>query len=115
MQIEYERDSVGKYFKDFSLMIKKYGIERTRLIKNRIDQLKAATTFSKYLEIGLGKPHQLMENLKGYYGVSITGNIRLILRPDSESLEPNMLNECDTVIIRGVLDYHGKKDEWIIS
>ena len=115
MQIEYERDSVEKYFKNFNLMIKKCGHERTRSIKRRFDQLKAATTFSKYLETGLGRPHQLLENLKGCYAVSVTGNIRLIIRPDSESIDLKLLNECDTVIIKGVLDYHGTKNEWIIS
>ena len=115
MQTKYEKESVEKYFTDYNLMSKKYGAEITRSIKKRIDQLMAATTFSRYLETGLGKPHQLSENFKGYYGISVTGNLRLLIKPDSESLEPDILKECDTVIIRGVLDYHGKKDEWIIS
>lgn len=95
-------------------MSKEKGENITRAIKKRYDQLKAANNFSIYLQTGLGKPHPLHGNLKGCYGISITGNLRLIVRPDVQSIDPGLLKECDTVIIKGVLDYHGKKYGWII-
>lgn len=76
--------------------------------------MKASKTFSIYLTTGLGKPHPLYENLKGYYGVTVTGNVRLVIRPDEEVTEPEVLQKCDRVIIKGVMDYHGRKNEWII-
>ncbi len=114
MLIEYENESVRKFFNDFDLMKKKIGNNRARATKKRLNQLKAAINFSIYLATGLGKPHPLYENLKGYYGINITGNVRLIVKPDVESLEPEILKECDTVIIKGVMDYHGRKNEWLI-
>ncbi len=95
-------------------MKKEIGDDRARATKKRLDQLKAALNFSSYLTTGLGKPHPLYENLKGYYGVTITGNMRLIVKPDAESLEPEALKECKTVVIKGVMDYHGRKNEWLI-
>jgi hypothetical protein len=76
--------------------------------------LKAADNFSIYLSTGLGKPHFLFGNLKGYCGINILSNIRLIVKPDAKSLNPTDLRECDTVIIKGVMDYHDKKNEWLI-
>lgn len=114
MLIDYDNEQIKKLFVDFELMAKKVGKERTKLIKKRYDQLKAAGTFDIYLSTGLGRPHPLYENLKGYYGVTITGNIRLIIKPDVDSLGPESLKECKKIIIKGVMDYHGRKNEWII-
>lgn len=114
MKLKYEKPSVEKYFSDFALMNKKIGKDLIRTTKKRYDQLKAAANFSIYLSTGLGKPHPLYENLKGCYGISITGNVRLVVRPDVESLDPASLKKCDSVIIEGVMDYHGQKDEWLI-
>ncbi|HBR35088.1 MAG TPA: hypothetical protein DD734_10665 [Firmicutes bacterium] len=114
MQIEYESESVEKIFNDFNLMRKMIGNDRARAIKKRIDQLKASVSFGIYLTTRLGKPHPLYGNLKGYYGIVITGNVRLIAKPNVKSFEPEALKDCDTVILRGVVDYHGGKNEWLI-
>ena len=103
-----------KYFNNFALMNKEKGKNLARAIKKRHDQLKAAPNFSIYLSTGLGKPHPLYGDLKGCYAISITGNVRLIVRPDTESLDPDSLVKCDSVIIEGVMDYHGRKHEWLI-
>ena len=58
------------------------------------------------MNTGLGIPHPLSNKLKDYYAIRITGNYRLIVRPESLS--------SDKIIIKGVLDYHGDKNEWII-
>lgn len=114
MFIEYENESVREVCSDVGLMKKRLGQDRARGTKKRLDQLKAASSFSIHLSTGLGKPHPLTENLKGYYGITITGNVRLVVKPKAESLELEALKECDTVVIKGVTDYHGRKTEWII-
>lgn len=90
------------------------GNDLARNVKKRFDQLRAAENFGQYLNTGLGKPHPLHADLKGYYATHITGNLRLIVMPESENLDPESLRECSTVIIKGVMDYHGQKYEWII-
>lgn len=114
MKFQYENQAVEKCFDDFDLMKRKIGKDLTRNIKKRYDQLKAAANFGIYLTTGLGKPHPLTGNLKGYYGISVSVNIRLIVKPDAESLDPASLIKCDSVIIKGVVDYHGQKQEWLI-
>ncbi len=114
MELKYKKPLVEKYFNDFTLMSRKKRQDIAKNVKKRCDQLKAAENLGIYLSTGLGKPHPLYENLKGCYGISITGNVRLVIRPDIENLDPDSLKECDSVIIEGVMDYHGKKHEWII-
>jgi len=113
--IDYENKTVWEYFNDFELIKKDFGNNIAIATKKRVNQLKASANFSVYLTTGLGRPHPLYENLKGYYGITITGNIRLIVKPDTESLEPEALKNCDTVIIKVVMDYHGRKNKWLIS
>ena len=114
MKLRYENPSVERYFNDFNLMKREIGKDLTRTTKKRHDQLKAAANFSIYLSTGLGKPHPLYGNLKGCYGISISSNVRLVVKPDVESLDPASLKKCDSVIIEGVMDYHGQKHQWLI-
>ena len=113
MHIAYE-DIIKSFFDDYSKMQKKCGMEITHAIKKRINQLSAAKNFSEYLSIGLGRPHLLSGDLNGLYAVSVTGNLRLILFPVSADSGSVSLIKCDTILIKGVLDYHGTKNEWII-
>lgn len=109
MEIEFVDEKVRTLFDDFSLMAKRKGIEMTKGIKKRYEQLKAAETFSNYLSTGLGKPHSLTGNRERLYGISITANIRLIVEPVSVDLSMESLNKCTKVIIKGAEDYHGSK------
>lgn len=109
MEIEFDDEKVKKFFDDFTLMSKKIGTDLTKLIKRRYLQLKAATTFFEYLSIGLGRPHSLRNDKKGLYAVSVTGNVRLIMEPISKDLSSESLKECKSIIIKGVVDYHGGK------
>lgn len=96
-------------------MKKLIGEELTRAVKKRYDQLKSANTFWIYLCTGLGKPHSLTD-MYGCYGVHITANWRMVIQPIAENTSPEALKKCDTVKIKGVVDYHGKgsKNNWII-
>ncbi len=112
--IDFETSKIKSYFDDWNKTKKKIGPQLARTTKKRHDQLKAAKTFGIYLSVGLGNPHRLYHDLDGYYGVYVSGNVRLIIKPVAESLELNILKNCDTVIIKGVEDYHGGKHEWRI-
>lgn len=114
LEIIYENSKVEKYFNDYSLMQKKIGLELTRSVKKHMNNIEASNTFSTFLALGLGKPHSLETPLSGCYGVSVSGNVRLIIKPQSEDLSAESLRKCDTIVVMGVEDYHGKKNEWII-
>lgn len=109
MEIEFDDKKVKALFQDFNLMARKKGLDITKIIKKRYEQLQAADTFGQYLLTGLGKPHRLSGNKDGLYGINITGNIRLIVEPISENLSAESLKNCIKIIIKGAEDYHGDK------
>ena len=88
------------------LLTAKIGLSMAKTVKQRYNQIEACENFKEYMNTGLGIPHPLSNKLKDYYAIRITGNYRLIVRPESLS--------SDKIIIKGVLDYHGDKNEWII-
>ena len=94
MDLRFENRSVERFFTNFKLMKIKLGEDLTRSIKRRYDQLKAAPNFSAYLNTRLGRPHALVGDPEGCYSVNLSKNMRLI--------------------IKGVVDYHGQKHEWLI-
>lgn len=53
-------------------------------------------------------------NLYKYYGISITANYRIVVEPLETKLDLESLKNCKVLNIKGVLDYHGAKNEWII-
>lgn len=114
MQIEYDNAEVKMIFNDFTLMQKTIGKDMTKSIKKRLDNLKAANNFTIFLQTGLGKPHSLEGNHKGMYGVNVSANRRLIIIPISNDLSAESLKKCESIIIKGVEDYHGSKNEWLI-
>lgn len=114
MQLSYDNSRVKKYFDNYSLMAKKVGLETTRSIKKQIDRLNASGSFQTFLTLGLGKPHLLTGNLAGYYAVSVSANMRLLLKPECDDYNIESLRKCTVVTVKGLGDYHGGKIEWFI-
>ena len=114
MQIEYDNEEVRRIFNDFGIMQKSIGKDLTRSVKKKLDNLVAANTFAIYLQTGLGKPHSLEGDKKGMYGINVSASMRLIVKPVVNDLSSESLKKCDLIIIKGVEDYHGTKNEWII-
>lgn len=118
MNLEFEDDGFRKWLieehPEYKTLCKKVNKNILKALVRRRNELLAAETFQKYLSYGLGRPHPLVGDLKGDYGVSLTGNYRLIFKPVSSDLSPESLKKCDTVILKGVDDYHGEKSNWIL-
>ena len=62
--------------------------------------------------LGLGHPEALKGKNKGKYSVRVNGNVRMILEPVriGERIELSV-----EIVVEGVVDYHGGKDNWFIS
>lgn len=99
-----------------NLMRKEIGAELTRAVKKRYDQIVAFSSFSALQQSGIGKMESLEGDRKGSYSLRVSANYRLIVRPKDNDLRAENLKKCDTLIIKGVIDYHGKgkKFSWII-
>jgi len=115
IEVSYENTRVEQSFIDYAKMGVKIGVNETKTVKLRINQLHAATSFYEYLKLNLGKPHSLSGDLSDCYGVSITGNIRLIIKPLCDKRTPEVLRACTKCKVKGVVKYHERKNEWLIS
>jgi plasmid maintenance system killer protein len=94
--------------------LKKEAGQLSKPIKLRIDQIRAAANYLQYQSIGLGKPHLLDGDFAGCFAVNVSNNYRLIGRLCVEDVSPESLEKCDKVVLEGVVDYHGKSNNWII-
>lgn len=104
---------IEKYFKDWSRLKLKCGVEIAKQIKKRIDQMEAAKNFSEYGMLGHTEPYEGKE--KWVYSSRVGKNFRLLFKLEIKEPIENIktISECNKIIIIGVCDYHGKVN-WII-
>ena len=123
LYVEYEDEKVKELFDDLNnvsgsknLMIRAIGAELTKAVKKRYNQMVSFSSFSALQQSKIGKMESLDGDRKGRYSLTISANYRLIVRPVSKEQSAESLKKCDTFVIEGVIDYHGKgtKYSWII-
>lgn len=111
MEILFSNEACASYFCDANLMKKKFNSKITKAIYKRYFELEAFDTSADLIVSGLDHPHYLTGNFKGLLAWSIDKKYRLIL--DFKPLARN--DKKQKVIIKGVVDYHGTKNKWIIA
>ena len=99
-----------------NLMQKRIGPILTRAVKARICEIKSFDNFYLLQQFCIGKVESLSGDLSGYYSIRLTANYRLIFKPKSHDLSAESLKACDTIIIKGVIDYHVRSNRrnWLI-
>lgn len=118
MDIEYANNKVEKVLTDAKQLVKKVGKPIAKTIIKRLDQLSAFSNIGELMRSGIDNPHPLNNNFYGSIGWTITGKLRFILDVGLEKKETyieSVVNLKEKITIKGVTDYHGDKDEWIIS
>ena len=113
LEIEYANVKLKKYFNDYGLMQKTIPLDWVKKIKKMIQWLKAADNFGVFLKLGLGKP----EPLKGYgekvvYSLHISANTRFVFQLNAD-IDTVLI--CSGIVVKGVCDYHGGKENWYLS
>lgn len=114
MQLEVRDQKLEKLLNDSNKLIRKIGLEMAKMMKRRFNEMKASPNFKEYVGFGLGKPHPLTGNMNKLYGIHLNKNYRLIVEPLVEVLDDVNLEECRSVNIKGVVNYHDGKIEWLI-
>lgn len=91
-------------------LARKFGMERAKKIRARLDDLAAADCLEVMKDI-TGNCHELSADRKGQLAVSLTGNYRLVFVPDHD---PPVLKEdggldwlnITKIKVTEVVDYH---------
>ena len=92
------------------------GAELTRAVKKRYNHMVSFSSVSALQQSRIGKMESLEGDRKGSYSLTVSANYRLIIKPKAKDQRAESLKRCDTFVIEGVIDYHGKgnKYSWII-
>lgn len=110
MEILFDDKRLNKIVNDMKSLRKAYGQINAKLIRRRLDDLRAAKTLEDVKHLP-GKYHELGENRKGQFGVHIEEPYRLIFAPNQNPLpvkENGALCWSSITCIRviEITDYH---------
>lgn len=110
MELSYKNNKLKKQLTQPKHMAKAFG-QLARRIDQRMEDLKAADTLEGMRLIPGARCHELSGKRKGELAVDVSGNYRLIFKPDHDPLpekEDGVLNweEVTAIRILEVDDYH---------
>lgn len=108
MNIRFENSEFENTLLDARALKKRIDNDLSKNIYKRLFQLSSLCDSKEFFVCGLDNPHPLKGDLKGYIGWSIDKKYRLIL-------SFNNTEKQDEVIVKGIVDYHGDKNKWLIA
>ncbi|WP_203639998.1 type II toxin-antitoxin system RelE/ParE family toxin [Levilactobacillus wangkuiensis] len=109
MEINYESQKIEKTFSTQVRLVRKFGLKIATGIQRRVEELTVADTLDEISHFPPSRLHLLTGNLRGYFAVSVTENVRLIFEGMNDFQEVTTNKEQITqVIIMKVSDYHDK-------
>ena len=103
MDIEYASKSLEKSLKDQRSITRNYGKIAKNLI-HRLSDLRSRMTFGDY-HLPPPRRHKLSGNFEGCWGIDLSKNMRLVVRPVGE-FDPDDLTTITSVCIVDIQDYH---------
>lgn len=117
MKIRYRNKNIEKLLNNPKYAIKELGQELATKIYLRKDQIDAAKTLEIMISGRIGRCHILHYDFEGMFGLDLKNQVRLIIKPDVEKdcKDYEEIIKCESVIIVGVVDYHGQKNEWLFK
>jgi|SRR3990170_5771488 len=86
MVILFKTAKLEKECNNENLMVRRFGTNRTRLLKRRITELAAANVLEDLRNLPQTRCHELKGNLKGYLSVDLDHPYRLIFEPANNLL-----------------------------
>jgi len=104
MEIEYSNSKLKKDFESRRRLKKSYGNFLPGL-ENRLSELLAADCLAEITHEPPPRRHKLVGDWCGCWGIKVTKNHRLVVRPVGE-FDENDLRTVTKVRIEAIIDYH---------
>lgn len=113
MEISFKTKRLMKVCNDWNKTIRHFGEKQGKILRRRLDDLRAADNLEVMRAPGLGRPEELTQNRKGQISLMLDGPNRLILKPDHSPLPCKDDGGLDwkkvtAVTIIEIVDYHGR-------
>jgi proteic killer suppression protein len=110
MIIRFGSEKLNKVFNRQDLLVRKYGAERAKRIRQRLDDLDAARSLEDFRFLP-GRCHELTGDLQGLLSLDLDGPYRLYFRPaeDPPPAKPDGgldWSRVTEVVIEKVFDPH---------
>jgi proteic killer suppression protein len=96
--IQYKTNNIQKICTNADAARRKWGNEMARIIHQRIDELKAATSVEMMIKYRIGHCHKLKGNRKNQYALDLLQPYRLIFIIVG--------NDVEIVEVQEIVDYH---------
>ena len=105
MDIEYANNGMKRVLGNQRLIAKKYGDVARNLI-HRMSDLRVASSLSDISHLPPPRRHKLTGNYEGCWGIDLSRNKRLVIRPIGD-FNPDDLTTITAIRIEGInIDYH---------
>ena len=85
MDIRFGNANLADDCNDFKRLVRKYNTHRAKLIRRRLDDLRAAPNLDATRSLP-GRCHELKGNREGQISIDLDGPYRLIFSPDQNPL-----------------------------
>lgn len=110
MDIKFEDTDLADDCNDFKRLVRKYNMHRAKLIRRRLDDLRAAANLDTMRNLP-GRCHELKGNRDGQLSVDLDGPYRLIFCPDQDPIpvkDDGGLDwlEVTAIVVLEVVDTH---------
>lgn len=110
MELRFQAGKLGKECNHFALPRKAHGDQRAKLIRRRLDAIRAAVVLEDLRNVP-GRLHELTGNRKGQLSLDLDGPYRLILVPDHNPVPQKAEGGMDwsqitAVVIAGIENTH---------
>lgn len=112
LEVRFCSHKIERIFKNRSEMQRRINHQWLKRLWQRLAELYAANNYEIYLKRATGKPHLLEPASDNVVAITITGNVRLLIELDIA--EGKTASDCCSIVVKGVVDYHGDHETWYI-
>lgn len=110
MEIVFETEETAALYNDFKRLVKLHNVQRAKLIRRRLDELRAAPNLDAMRNLP-GRCHELKGDREFELSLDLDGPYRLILYPAHNPipLKPDLgldWKRITAVLIKEVVDTH---------
>jgi plasmid maintenance system killer protein len=110
VNIQFADQKFAKEVNDTRLLQRRHGLQRAKLIRRRLDELRAAQTLDEIRSLPAARCHELHGNRTGQLAVNLDQPYRLILTPTPPiPTKPDGgldWTRVTAIIVLAIEDYH---------